>query len=139
MKHSLALMTLFISGAVMAQQEPQVMPYNKKYLDSLLGDAQKKAQPFVMPNPFTNSDPSTIDLTNPLTFKDYNPGATVINKTSRGTIYNMPLDDMAVLVPDLNTVEKMPGSSRSFKPAPPSSMPNPLYPGKLKRKRGSSD
>lgn len=60
-------------------------------------------------------------------FEQANPGATIINRTNRGTIYNMPLDNMAVLVPGMNTVEIMPGSSPRYQPAPPSKMPNPLY------------
>jgi hypothetical protein len=131
MKHSLALMTLFITGTAIAQQYPQVMPFNKKYLDSLLGSAQKKNQPLVIPNPFANADPGTVNLNTPPGFEDYNPGATVINKTSRGTIYNMPLDNMAVLVPNMNTVENMPGSSNYFKSPPRTNMPNPLYPPKV--------
>jgi len=61
-------------------------------------------------------------------FEAANPGATVINRTSRGIIYNMPLDNMAVLVPDMQNTEPMPGSSPFYKPAPRSNMPNPLYP-----------
>ncbi len=66
----------------------------------------------------------------PTNFETYNPGATVINKTNRGTIYNMPLDNMAVLVPDMKTVESMPGSNRNYKITPQGNMPNPLAPKK---------
>jgi len=38
-------------------------------------------------------------------------------------------DNMPVLVPDMTKLEKMPGSHR-YTPAPPSKMPNPLYPRK---------
>ncbi len=62
------------------------------------------------------------------TFEQLNPGATIINRTSRGTVYNMPLDNMPVLVPDMSTVEHMPGSSPTYRPAPRSKMPNPLFP-----------
>lgn len=136
MKHSLALMTLFISGIAMAQQDPlQGMAFNKKNLDSLMAEAQKKMQPLILQAPGPENDPNTIVLNSPLTFKDYNPGATLLNKTSRGTVYSLPPDNMAVLVPNMNTVSKMPGSSQAYKPAPPSVMPNPLYPSKPPAKR----
>jgi hypothetical protein len=68
-------------------------------------------------------------------FEKFNPGATVINKTNRGTIYNMPLDNMTVLVPDMKQQEKMSGSSPDFRISPKSNMPNPLYPGAFGRKK----
>jgi len=43
------------------------------------------------------------------------------------------LDNMPVLMPDMKRVEKMPGS-HPYTPAPPSKMPNPLYP---RQKRGN--
>lgn len=69
------------------------------------------------------------------TFEQLNPGATIINRTSRGTVYNMPLDNMPVLVPDMNSVEPMPGSSPNYRPAPRSNMPNPLFPQPQKPKK----
>lgn len=138
MKHPLSFCLLLISGAAMAQQDSRVMPYNKKYLDSVMGEAYRKHQPFIMQVPEGGKDLNTVYLTTPKTFEELNAGATVINKTSRGTIYNMPLDNMAVLVPDMKKVERMPGSSQVFKVAPRSNMPNPLYPSKPRSGSGSN-
>lgn len=132
MKHPLAFCLLFISGAAVAQQDSRVMPYNKRYLDSVIGEAYRNHQPFIIQVPERSKDPNTIYLTAPKTFEELNAGATVINKTSRGTIYNVQPDNMAVLVPDMKKVERMPGSSLTFKVAPRSNMPNPLYPSKLR-------
>ena len=44
-------------------------------------------------------------------------------------VYIARPDNMPVLVPNINRLEKMPGSHR-YKVAPPSNMPNPLYPKK---------
>jgi hypothetical protein len=134
MKHPIALIALCISGAAMAQQPP-ASPYNKKYLDSLLGEGQKKQQPFVLPNPNISVDPNTVYLNRARTFKDYNPGAVFLQQTTRGKLYSVAPDNMPVLVPDMNTVEAMPGSSRTFKVPPQSKMPNPLYPQRKDKKK----
>jgi len=55
---------------------------------------------------------------------------TIISKTIFGTVYNMSLDNMAVLVPSLTNVEKMPVSRLFYQPLPRNAMPNPLYPAR---------
>ncbi len=136
-KQSFMLVVLFISGAAMAQQQP---PYNKKLLDSLFHKLPdlRTTIPVPMPSPeyklfrYPERTPVNEEMNG---FEKFNPGAAVINKTNRGTIYNLPLDNMAVLVPDMNRLEKMPGSSPDFRISPQSNMPNPLYPGVSGRKK----
>jgi hypothetical protein len=125
-KQHLVLAALLIPAALTAQEQQPGLTYNKKQLDSLFGLAQKFNLPFV------NPVPKTFNLTQPQHFEELYPGATVINKTNRGIIYSMPLDKMAVLVPAMNQLERMPGSSQDFKIGPRDNMPNPLYPGRKK-------
>ncbi|MEP6748952.1 MAG: hypothetical protein ABJB86_14570 [Bacteroidota bacterium] len=67
-------------------------------------------------------------------FETANPCASVINKTSRGIVYNMPSDNMAVLAPDIRQVENMPGNKLQLDNSK-DNMPNPLHPGAgLKKK-----
>ena len=94
------LLVFFIAAA--QEQELRMTPAVKSTLDSLL-----KGQ------------------------KDL-PHVTVIvpGYTARlGRVYAARPDNMPVLVPDINRLEKMPGSHQ-YTVAPPSRMPNPLYPKK---------
>jgi len=106
--YATAFVLVCLATGLMAQKESDRLP-DKPRVDSL----------------FRSMPPS-----NQL-FQQFNPGATIINRSSRGTIYNMPQDNMAVLVPDMQQVENMPGSN-PYKPAPRSKMPNPLYPPEKK-------
>lgn len=133
----IAAMLLCLIADANAQKQSDPLP-NKERVDSLFGNVPKlfdnmpkRITPLVVPSPdggyMLREKPFSE---NPSSFETYNPGATVINKTNRGTIYNMPLDNMAVLVPDMKTVESMPGSNRNYKVAPQGNMPNPLAPKK---------
>ncbi len=120
-----ALLLCTASGAF-AQKQSDLLPYNKEKLDSLFRSLPKSNLPFVLPAPKgMRSDYQK-------NFETLHPGATVINKTARGTIYNMPLDNMAVLVPYSKQVDNMPGS-HEFRQAPATRMPNPLYRGPSKK------
>jgi len=96
-------------------------------MDSLLRAFPKLNRPFVMPAPKEFNAPFNNPAEKNNTFETAHPGARIINKTARGTIYSMSPDNMAVLVPDMNQVERMPNDRRS-----PGSrhdrMPNPLKP-----------
>ena len=135
-KQSFMLVALFISGTAMAQLRQPFMPGNKKTIDSLFGMGYQ----FRLPpgNPLIKGflNPTEQSLSRlPQNFSELYPGATLINKTNRGAIYNMPLDNMAVLIPDMKQLEKMPGSSPDFRVSPQSNMPNPLYPGASGRRK----
>lgn len=117
--HILVLLLCTATGAL-AQKQGDLLPYNKERLDSLFRSFPKSDQPLLLPAP------NALQTENMKNFEAVNPGAGIINKTPRGTVYNMPLDNMAVLVPDMGTVEKMPGSG-AFRQAPAGRMPNPLY------------
>jgi hypothetical protein len=137
-KQNLFLLAIIICTAATAQKEPQTLNYNKKDLDSLFGTAQKYNQLFIVPGIPEQKKKSTIDqnfILTPKAFEELNAGSIVINKTTRGTIYNMSLDNMAVLVPNMSRLEKMPGSNKVFKIAPLSNMPNPLYPQVYPKKK----
>lgn len=109
-----------------AQKQSGPLPYNKQRLDSLFNQLPKLNQPFALPVPKGYSLPENRLPRKPKNFEGANPGATVINPTTKGIIYNMPLDNMAVLVPDMNQVERMPvANSRSGNYT--DRMPNPLY------------
>ncbi|MFT3936313.1 MAG: hypothetical protein QM726_21970 [Chitinophagaceae bacterium] len=121
--------TLVASTSAFAQKQEDLSPYNKEKLDSMFRSYPRKNQPFVMPAPKDYSFPeNTLTGAPSSDFEKLNPGATIINTTPRGTIYNMPQDNMAVLVPDMNAVERMPGGNKMYRVAPPGNMPNPLYP-----------
>ena len=122
MKRLYCTAAILLSMAIYANAQKQSgpLPYNKEQLDSLFRTLPRLNQPFVLPVP------EKIVSATPKNFEAVNPGAVIINKTSKGTIYNMPADNMAVLVPNLQQVEKMPGSN-DFIQAPATGMPNPLY------------
>lgn len=122
--HLIAALQLCTAAGAFAQKQGDALPYNKEHLDSLFRQFQSPGTPFVLPAP--NGKLLQPGSNHTGQFEALNPGATVINKTAAGTVYNMPLDNMPVLVPDLNSVEKMPGS-RDFRQAPGGNMPNPLY------------
>ena len=127
-------MLCFVTAVSYAQQQSDPLPYNKEKLDSLFGNIPrlfdnmpKRITPLVVPSPdggYTLREQPFSEKTS--SFETYNPGATVINKTNRGIIYNIPLDNMAVLVPNMYAVENMQGSNPRYKPAADSKMPNPL-------------
>jgi len=124
---------LCAAAGLFAQKQSELLPYSKERPDSLFRNLPKLNMPFVLPVPKQYSLPDNLFSENPKSFEALNPGATIINRTARGTIYNMPLDNMAVLVPGMQMTERMPGSSPYYKPAPRSNMPNPLYPPDDKR------
>lgn len=95
-----------------AQKESGPRLYDKERIDSLFNQQPRLLQPFAVTN----------------------PGSVKIGTTSKGTVYSMPKDNMAVLVPDMNNVERMPGSG-NYTIAPPAIMPNPMYPDKAHQKR----
>ena len=117
--HILALL-LCTATVAFAQKQSDLLPYNKEKLDSLFRSFPKSNLPFVLPAP------KGLKAGNQQSFEALYPGATIINKTARGAIYNMPLDNMAVLVPYSQQVDNMPGS-HNFRQAPATRMPNPLY------------
>jgi len=59
-------------------------------------------------------------------FETSNPGAVFLYKTPKGSVYKMPLDNMAVLVPEMSMVEKMPGR-RLSDAEQTDKMPNPYH------------
>lgn len=117
--HFFILLLCTATGAL-AQKQGDLLPYNKEKLDSLFRSFPKSGQPLLLPAP------NTLLADNLKNFEALNHSAVIINKTSRGTVYNMPLDNMAVLVPYLQQVDQMPGS-HEFRQAPATRMPNPLY------------
>ncbi len=135
MKKTILAVTIFCvaAGGARAQKESNPLPYNKEKLDSLFRQLSKTNQPFVLPVPKGYTMP---DNTGPLGAWKYRnersvetiyPGAVVISRGKRGIVYNMPLDNMAVLVPYNNNTERMPGDKSVLKMAPRNRMPNPLY------------
>jgi hypothetical protein len=123
-----AIVLLATTGSF-AQKQPGPLPYNKEHLDSLFSTLPKLNLPFAVPVP-KGYVPPYVSSKNDKSFESANPGAVVINRTPKGIIYNMPLDNMAVLVPYISGMERMPVSDPSFKTAPNNKMPNPLYRGK---------
>jgi hypothetical protein len=119
------LLCCAVAGAI-AQKQSDLLPYNKEKLDSLFRSLPKSNLPFALPVP------KGPGAENHQSFEALHAGATVINTTARGTIYNMPLDNMAVLVPNMIQAEKMPGSG-DFRQAPPANMPNSLNTPRKKR------
>jgi hypothetical protein len=116
-------------AGLLAQKESGTLPYNNERLDSLLRVYPKPNRPFVLPAPKElNTTPFNSPAEKNNNFEATHPGATVINKTARGTIYNMAPDNMPVLVPDMSGVEKIPGNRRTFRSDQGDRMPNPYYP-----------
>jgi hypothetical protein len=127
-----AFILLLAFSSASAQKQGDPLPYNKERLDSIFQHAPKLGQPFVLPG---NPNPLLSPVA-PQKFEELYPGATVINKNSRGTVYNMPTDNMAVLVPNMQGVENMPTGKNQTRPnaVVPRNMPNPYYtPKKNKR------
>ena len=113
-----------LSSGLLAQKESDTLFYKKQGMDSLLRAFPKLNRPFA-PKEFNAPFNNPAETNN--TFETTHPGARIINKTARETIYSISPDNMAVLVPDMNQVERMPNDRRS-----PGSrhdrMPNPYYP-----------
>jgi|GEM_PF-1744069 len=137
MKKATIISVLLFCAAtgVFAQKQSGPLPYNKERLDSLFNRLPGLNQPFALPVPEGYSFPDHIPAENPKRFESLNPGVTFINQTKRGSIYNMPSDNMAVLVPDMRSIEKMPGSNPVYSQALPNNMPNPLQPKKPMQKK----
>jgi hypothetical protein len=129
MKTSFFMLALLSATAIMAQESNQPLQDFKQKMDSLQSITQRNNLPFVIkvPKTFTNAG-KTWDTNGD--FNNVHPDAIVLNKTSRGTIYSLSPDKMAVLVPDLQKTEKMPGGNLYFILPPKNNMPNPLYPNK---------
>jgi hypothetical protein len=128
MKKTCFVAALFcLSADLLGQKQSDSLSYKKESPDSLLGLFPKLNQPFVAPAPKELNDLFNNPAEKNNNFETTHPGARIINKTSRGTIYSMLPDNMAVLVPDMNQVEKMPNGRRLFN-APGDRMPNPLKP-----------
>lgn len=117
-------------SAVAAAQQPPLKPYLKEHMDSLRKMGWPKGDTAV---PGQAAVPDAGIYGRPRSFVEINDKAVLLHTTSRGKVYALPPDNMPVLAPDMTLTEKMPGSSRTYKPAPPSSMPNPLYPRKKRR------
>jgi hypothetical protein len=130
MKKISFIATVFLFAAIpsFAQKQSGSLPYNKEKLDSLCRSFPKlQQQPFALPSPKGYSLLQHSVPENPGSFETTNPGTVMINKTNRGIVYNMSLDNMAVLVPDMSGTERMPVSGYSSKIIPADKMPNPLY------------
>jgi len=98
-----------------AQQQPLVV-IHKNYTDSLSTHKNSLAMSSVEELYTVSTGLEAID-----------PRATLLTTTSLGKVYSMQPDNMRVLAPNMAMLEKMPGSSPVYIPAPPSKMPNPLY------------
>ena len=134
-KYITVVLLLFTVSTAVAQKQSDPLPYNKEHLDSMFRQFPKLQQPFVYPAPKGYNLPENAVAEYPATFEAVNPGASAINKTAGGTVYNIPLDNMAVLVPDMKKVENMPSTGsrlRMYKEQ--DNMPNPLYQKPLSNK-----
>ena len=132
MIRSLLMIVLLNSGASASAQKQFHLPESKLF-DTLRDDAQRKNEAFAFPGPRKGMNPDVIITHAPNSFEAKNPGSAIINKTSRGTIYNMSQDNMAVLVPDLTKVEKMP--NKGFREGSNDKMPNPMLPKAYPQKK----
>src|SRR5450432_1817052 len=130
----ITMLTMFASLSSFAQKQSVPLPYNKERLDSIFGSFPKSNQPFVAPTPKGYVIPYNEFTIGSKSFEELNSGVAIISKTNKGIIYNMPLDNMAVLMPDMNTVENMPKKNDS-KNINPENIPNPLYPGAEPKKK----
>ena len=114
---------LLVSFAVLAQQGPVVESYWKNHWKSLLKKEMPPAQ--VAPAPGAQHI-SSGELQRLL--KNRAQSLDII-ETPGDSVRIAKLDNMPVSMPDMRRVEKMPGS-HTYTLAPPSKMPNPLYPRK---------
>jgi len=127
MKKSCLIAAIFcLPAGLLAQKQSDTLT-KKESLDPLLRTFPQFNQPFVVPFPKEFNTPFNNLAKKDNDFETTHPGARMINKTARGTIYNMPTDNMAVLVPDMNQVERMPEGKRWFN-SQGDRMPNPLKP-----------
>jgi hypothetical protein len=122
---------LLVSGLALAQIPPATA-YLKSHMDSLRTMGWFKGD---TSTPGQVVEPGAGLYGRPRSFEELNDNAVLLTVTPRGKVYALSPDNMPVLVPDMTLTEKMPGSSRSYRPAPPSKMPNPLYPRQRKRAR----
>ena len=119
---------LLASVSALAQKEQAGEPYWKNHWESVLKKETTPAQEDPTPGAYRLSGEQLQRLLKnreQQSAYDEGPG---------DSIHIAKLDRMPVLMPDLRRVEKMPGS-HPYTPAPPSKMPNPLYP----RKKGGND
>ena len=130
-KQNLFLAAILGSIVGHGQQPDSTFNHQQKIIDSLFAKAQQYNLSLVLPKlkiPGNTFGPGgkTVSpmVTEPGGFNKLYPGAIVLNRTNSGTNYAMPLDKMPVLVPDMNTLERMPGS-HDFTVAPAEKMPNP--------------
>ena len=118
---------LFSTAILTAQKQSDQLPRNKDELDSSLQALPGFRSPLITPLPKDNNTPFTRPGANANSFESNNPGTVFLHKTQQGNVYRVPLDNMAVLVPDMARVEKMPVlNSRTV---PGDKMPNPYRPG----------
>jgi len=127
MKRLLIATTLSFSvGIIYAQKESEALPKSTTP-DSTLGVFPKLyQQPFGETFPKEYNSPFTNKAKKNSGFETFNPGAVFLYKTPKGSVYKMPLDNMAVLVPEMSMVEKMPGR-RLLDAEQTDKMPNPYH------------
>jgi hypothetical protein len=133
------VMLLPVSLFAAAQVTPLVVPH-KNYTDSI---SIYKNKPLYNNNPrspledvYSGANGLVIHVrpgeTNQLRIESIDPQASLVAVTTLGRVYRFSPDNMPVLMPSMALLEKMPGSSPIYTPAPPSKMPNPLYRPRLK-------
>ncbi len=127
MKRPVAIGIAMLAAAFAVAQQPPSKPYLKEHMDSLRKMGWPKGDTAA---PGQTTVPNAGIYGRPRNFMEINGKAVLLHATSRGKVYALPPDNMPVLAPDMTLTEKMPGSSRTYQPAPPSRMPNPLYPRK---------
>ena len=123
------LTALLVSGFAIAQIPPADV-YLKSHMDSLRTMGWSKGDTAA---PGQTTVPEAGIYGRPCSFTDINDKAVFLYTNTHGKVFALPPDRMPVLAPDMTLTEKMPGSSRTYTPAPPSKMPNPLYPRKKRR------
>lgn len=101
-------------------QQPPLVVIHKNYTDSL--STHKSSPPTIRAELYAA----------PAGLEAIDPRATLLSTNSLGKVYCLQPDNMRVLAPNMALLEAMPGSRRNYTPAPPSNMPNPLYPPRKK-------
>ncbi len=123
MKKPVAILSLLLASFVaMSQQKPLSDSYWKDHWKAVLDKEISPAQAAPAPSARENSSEDIQRL-----LKEMIPSLDIVR--SGDSIRIARPDNMPVLMPDMRQVEKMPGSHK-YTPAPPSKMPNPLYPRK---------
>ncbi|MBS1565943.1 MAG: hypothetical protein JST39_16255, partial [Bacteroidetes bacterium] len=112
-----------VIGALSAPAAAQIPPasvYLKSHMDSLRKMGWPKGD---TARPDLATVPGLRIYGRPRSFEEINGYQRLVNVTARGKVYSLLPDHMPVLSPDMYTTEAMPGSSRTYRPAPPSKMP----------------